>query len=358
MRAVGPRLVIALWISLAAAARGAAPAAATEAARARAVQSVGMTVSDLDRSLDFYSRVLEFEKTFEVEVAGAGHERLSGVFGVRARVARMRLGAEEIELTEYLAPRGRPVPVEMRANDRAFQHIAIITSDMDRAYRELRRHRVEHASSGPQRLPDWNAAAGGIRAFYFRDPDGHYLEVLQFPPGKGDPRWQRSGDRLFLGIDHTAIVVEDTERSLAFYRGALGMRVAGESENHGTEQEHLNGVFGARLRITALRAAAGPGVEILEYLAPRDGRPAPADLRSNDLAHWQTRMVVGSAQAAAAAVAPTGGRLVSPGVIEPEDKAIGFARAVLLRDPDGHAVELVEERSVISNETDRISREN
>ncbi len=64
---------------------------------------------------------------------------------------------------------------------------------------------------------------------------------------------------MFLGIDHTAIVVDDTNASLRFYRDTLGMQVAGESENYDVEQEHLNNVFGARLRITALRAAAGPG---------------------------------------------------------------------------------------------------
>ena len=64
--------------------------------------------------------------------------------------------------------------------------------------------------------------------------------------------------------------------------------MAGGSENWGTEQEHLNNVFGARLRITTLRAARGPGVELLEYLAPTDGRPYPADARANDLLHWET----------------------------------------------------------------------
>ena len=70
-----------------------------------------------------------------------------------------------------------------------------------------------------------------------------------------------------------------------------GMQVAGESENYGPEQERLNNVFGARLRITALRAQAGPGIEFLEYLAPRDGRPYPADAKPNDLVHWQTKFV-------------------------------------------------------------------
>ncbi|MGH8066758.1 MAG: VOC family protein, partial [Candidatus Entotheonellia bacterium] len=215
-----------------------------------AVEAVGMTVADMERSVRFYSGVLSFEKVSDVEVAGSGYEHLQGVFGLRMRVVRMRLGEEGIELTEYLAPRGRPIPVDSRSHDRWFQHIALIVRDMDRAYQWLRQHNVEHASSGPQRLPDWNPNAGGIRAFYFKDPDGHPLEILQFPPGKGDPKWHQPTDRLLLGIDHTAIVVRDTEASLKFYRDTLGFTVVGESENYGPEQEHLNNVFGARLRIT------------------------------------------------------------------------------------------------------------
>src|SRR5262249_28948059 len=188
---------------------------------------------------------------------------------------------ESLELTVYLAPRGRPIPLDSRSNDRRFQHIAIIVRNMDEAYKHLRKHKVEHASTGPQRLPDWNKKAGGIKAFYFKDPDGHPLEIFQCPQDKGDARWHKKSDRLFLGIDHTAIVVSDTEASLAFYRDRLGLKVVGESENYGTEQEHLNNVFGARLRITTLRAAKGPAVEFLEYLTPRDGRPLPPDSRAN-----------------------------------------------------------------------------
>lgn len=316
-----------------------APAAAP---LARAVEAVGMTVRDMDRSVEFFSNVLTFEKVSDVEVHGEAYEHLQGIFGLRMRVVRMRLGEECIELTEYLAPRGRPIPVDSRSNDGWFQHIAIIVSDMDAAYRRLRAHKVEHASTGPQLLPDWNPNAGGIRAFYFKDPDGHPLEVLQFPPGKGDARWHRANGRLFLGIDHTAIVVADTDTSLAFYRDLLGMRVAGESENYGPEQERLNNVFGARLRITALRAADGPGIEFLEYLAPRDGRAYPAGSRANDLWHWQTRLRVADAEAAARALRAGRATHISPGLVALPDDALGFRRGLLVRDPDGHAVQLVE----------------
>jgi len=305
------------------------------------VVTVGMTVSDLDRAVAFYTDVLTFEKLPEVELSGETLERLQGVFGARARVARLRLGEERIELTQYLAPEGRALPPDSRSNDRWFQHVAIIVRDMDRAYARLRSFGVRHASPGPQRLPDWNPAAGGIEAFYFKDPDGHSLEILAFPPDKGQARWHAPDDRLFLGIDHTAIVVEDTEASLRFYRDRLGLRVAGESENWGPEQERLNNVFGARLRITTLRAAAGPGIELLEYRTPRDGRPYPPDARSNDLLYWQTDLSVADTRIAAERL-EHGVVWVSPGPVAQDPATTGFDAALLVRDPDGHALRLIQ----------------
>ena len=307
------------------------------------VKGAGFTVSDLDRAVEFYTNVLTFEKVSETEIWGEEHERLQGVFGLRMRVARMRLGDEFLELTEYLAPRGRPIPADSRSNDRWFQHVAIIVSDMDQAYQRLRAHKVTHASTGPQRLPDWNRNAAGIEAFYFKDSDGHTLEVLAFPPGKGDPKWHRPTSRLFLGIDHTAIVVGDTDASLRFYRDLLGFRVAGESENYGPEQERLNNVFGARLRITTLRAEAGPAVELLEYLAPRDGRPFPSDARANDLVHWQTQLRTRASEPADQALRAGRIRYISPGIITLPNGKLGFRKGLLARDPDGHAMLFTEE---------------
>jgi catechol 2,3-dioxygenase-like lactoylglutathione lyase family enzyme len=315
---------------------------AQHAALVDGVDAIGITVSDMDRAVDFYSRVLTFEKVSDVEVSGENYEHLEGVFGLRMRVVRMKLGDEYIELSEYLAPKGRPIPVDARSNDRWFQHIAIIVSDMDKAYAWLRQNKVEHASSGPQRLPNWNKNAAGISAFYFKDPDEHPVEVLQFPPDKGQEKWHRSTDKLFLGIDHTAIVVWNTDASLRFYRDLLGMHVAGESENYGTEQEHLNNVFGAHLRITALRGTSGPGIELLEYLAPRDGRPFPSDEHANDVVHRQTVLVTRGADSAAHDLSVAQVNFVSSGVVMNQIDQLGFSKAFVVRDPDGHAIEIEE----------------
>jgi catechol 2,3-dioxygenase-like lactoylglutathione lyase family enzyme len=309
-----------------------------------AVDSVTITVSDMDRALDFYEDVLTFQKVSDVEVTGDAYERLMGVFGLRMRVARMRLGDQHIELMEVLTPKGRPIPSDSRSNDRWFQHVAIIVGDMERAFAWLREHDITYASPAPQTLPDWNPNAGGIEAFYFKDPDGNNLEILRFPEGKGDPKWHRPSEKLFLGIDHTAIVVEDTDASLAFWRGLLGLRVSGESENRGPEQERLNNVFGARLRITALRAPEGPGIEFLEYLSPRDGRPFPTDTRASDLWHWQINLRAADIDRVADALRGGRARFVSAGVTQLPGDGLGFTEGLMARDPDGHALLLLQHR--------------
>jgi catechol 2,3-dioxygenase-like lactoylglutathione lyase family enzyme len=333
-------LALALLVLVAPWIRTAATAFPSDQPAVQALDSVGLTVSDMDRSVKFFSNVLLFEKVSDVEFAGEDYERLQGLFGLRARIVRMRLGDESIELTEYLTPRGRPIPADSRSNDRWFQHIAIIVSDMDEAYQWLRRNKVEHASSGPQTLPEWNKNAAGIKAFYFKDPDEHPLEILWFPADKGDTRWHRETKKLFLGIDHTAIVVNDTEASLRFYRDTLGLRQVGESENYGVEQEHLNNVFAARLRITALRAASGPGVEFLEYIAPRDGRPYPADARASDLYQSQTNFIATDVRDAEGRLRAGKYAFVSPGVVDLSDGKMGIQRGVSARDPDGHVARL------------------
>jgi catechol 2,3-dioxygenase-like lactoylglutathione lyase family enzyme len=306
------------------------------------VDAVGMTVSDMDRAVEFYSNVLAFEKISDTEVYGPEYEQLTGVFGLRIRIVRMKLGNEQIELTDYLTPGGKPNPADTRSNDLWFQHMAIVVKDMDQAYAQLRKHNVLHVSTGPQTIPASNQAAAGVKAFYFRDPDGHNLELIYFPIGKGDPKWQAKTNQLFLGIDHTAIAVSNTASSLKFYQDALGFQVKGESHNVGTEQEHLNNVAGAQLHISALRSAAGPGIEFLEYLQPGPGRTFPADARPDDLFHWQTTLVVSNADAAAQRLKASGSRLLTVRPVQLPDKTASFRKGFLVRDPDGHAMLVVE----------------
>ena len=324
-------------LAMASAAAGAAPMAAV----VQSVDSVAIPVLDADRSIDFYSKVLSFHKILDREVAGDGYEHLFGLFGLRVRMVRMRLGDESIELMQFLSPHGRPLPADFRSNDRWFQHIAIIVSDMDKAYATLRHHRVSFASPNPQVLPAWNPSAAGIAAFYFKDPDGNHLEILHFSPDKGLLKWHKATNALFLGIDHTAIVIAHTKDSLRYYHDLLGLKVAGESDNYGPEQERLNNVFGAHLRITALRAESGLGIELLEYLSPRTGRPYPSDSVASDQWQWIVNLRAGPNPALESLDHVHQQTWISNMPITLENNALGYRKALMLRDPDGHADNLI-----------------
>jgi len=278
----------------------------------RAVDGVAVTVADMDRAVTFYSTVLFFDKVSDVRTAGTG--------GAGARVVTMRLGGERIELIEPQAGNAPPIRVGRPGADRWRQHIAIVVNDMDQAYLWLRRHHVAQLTPEPERPGDGDPSADGIRTFSFEDPDGHALEFLQFPPGRGDARWQRPSESIFLGIDHTGIVVKDTERSLAFYHDALGLEVVAASASHGPERERATGGPVTRLSITTVRASEGPAIELLEYLPPRAERGDLQKTSADGAVGWQTLLAATDAHAVAA--------------------KLGIRRGLTAADPDGHEVRL------------------
>ncbi|MEP7109346.1 MAG: VOC family protein [Ferruginibacter sp.] len=314
-------------------------------AQVKKVGPIGITVKDMDRSVKFYCEVLGFIKISDNEYTGDNYDKLQNIFGLNIRVVKMKLGDEEIELTDYLTVGGRSIPEDAKSNDLIFQHIAIVVSDMDKAYRRLKKFNIRQVSTAPQTLPHSNLAAAGIRAFYFHDVDDHNLELIFFPKGKGLQKWQQKTNRLFLGIDHTAIGVSNTDKSLDFYRGILGLSRKGESWNMGTEQAHLNFVEEASLRITGLRADSGPGIEFLEYIKPGPGKSFPEGSRTDDIWHWQTILLVDDVEALYNELKSAGYTIISKELVHFSRKAGRQSKAFIVRDGDGHAMLCVEEEN-------------
>jgi catechol 2,3-dioxygenase-like lactoylglutathione lyase family enzyme len=241
------------------------------------VQGVVFIVPDMARAIDFFCDVLEFQEISRSETVDEIFETLYRHAGYTGSRAHLRLGEESIYLIHLTAPHVKHEFGRVRGNEFAFQHIAIVVSDMERAHRKLLAHGIQGISSAPQTLPDWNKAAAGIKVFYFRSPVGYPLELISYPLGKGPSNWQDK-THLFLGIDHAAITVQDTERSLRVYRDLLGLKVIGESLNYGETQEKLSGVVSAKVRITGLHSYQheGIGLEFLHYLS---GSPRTASSR-------------------------------------------------------------------------------
>ena len=216
----------------------------------------------------------------------------------------LALGDQRIDLDAFSEP-GRPYPNGADAADLIFQHFAIVVSDAASAYRRVLDHGAAAISNdGPIQLP---AAQGGVIAVKFRDPEGHPLEFLQFPPG-ADTLWSREAPRSggALGIDHSAISVADADASALFY-AAHGLQPGARTLNQGETQAALDGLAAPCVDVVPmLPAVAAPHLELLGYRTPRLG-PAPL-LYANDIA--ATRILWAS------------------------------DRQALIRDPDGHLHQL------------------
>lgn len=327
------------------------------------LEAVTFSCADAEAMAAFFCSRLGCRRLDAID-PGPGYASLINLPEARLKLVRLALGGERLELLEVQDPgpggrAGRPFPADSRSNDLWFQHICIVVRDLEQASAPLRQAiaagSLEAISSAPQRLPDWNSAAAGIRAFKLHSPEGHCLELLEFPADKGDARWHSpdavtSADPagVFLGIDHSAIGIGDTERSCRFYDDLLGLHLGGDGINEGPEQDGLDGLAKAWVRITGHRCPTGAGIECLDYRNPSGGRPMPTDLAPQDRAHGQLRLLVGRdparLEAIAAGVAEHGGRLVGAGVVKlppAEARALGFQAGLQVSDPDGHRLQLV-----------------
>lgn len=295
------------------------------------LRRISRTVSNLDRAVAFHRDALDFRVVDEAVQNTAVWAELMGVAGAHARTVTLRLGVQELELVAF-TPAGRSYPAVSDAADLCFQHIAIVVSDMHAAYERLCRYAFTPISEdGPQKLPP---NSGSVTAYKFRDPEGHPLELIQFPVGSGDPLWQQKS-RVFLGIDHSAIDVADIEGSVDFYTRLLGFAVASRTLNRGPAQQRLDRQCGDLVDVVALQPAiAGPPhVELLGYREPR-GRPALSNTRSNDVVADRLVLQVDNLSLLVETLCAENIEFVSPGIATMQ----GDRQAALVRDPSGHCL--------------------
>jgi catechol 2,3-dioxygenase-like lactoylglutathione lyase family enzyme len=270
----------------------------------------GLTTSNADRLTSFYVSAFDCRQLAFEHRSGPQFEALMGVEGGAASVT-LALGDEVIELLHFDRP-GRAYPPGSSSFDLIFQHFAIVVTNIEEVFRRLSGVPGWTAITrdGPQHLP---ARSGGVTAFKFRDPDGHPLELLAFDMHNVPPRWRTiAGRNPCLGIDHSAISVAESSRSIHFYED-LGLTVSARTFNAGVEQERLDAVRDPQVEVTTLAPAQpSPHVELLCYRGVKHG--GSVVLQNNDVA--ATRLVLEA----------HGLDRSSPGAIT--------QRA--LQDPDGH----------------------
>lgn len=257
----------------------------------KSIQSFRLVTADLGRLTRFYGDMLGFAVEGPVQPIAAGEMKVLGLFG-KGKRQLLRIGGQSVALDEFEVA-GRPYPGDSDAASLLFQHLAFVVGDIADAYARL--HDATPISvGGPQHLPP---ESGGVYAFKFRDPDGHPLELLQFPPAGVPTAWQDRRARapqIALGIDHSAISVGDADVSTAFYT-ALGLKSGKRTYNKGPAQEKLDGLKSAEVTVTPMDPCIEPPhLELLAYNV--SSALAPTALQPNDVAATRVVWRGGSAE--------------------------------------------------------------
>ncbi|MGB6536784.1 MAG: VOC family protein [Xanthobacteraceae bacterium] len=293
----------------------------------RCVSRIVLICRDVERLAEFYARAFGFASIGDSPENDADFARLIGEGRGTVRTSALRLGSQHVVLAQPKPPGGL-YPADVPGWSSQFQHFAIVVSDMPAAFAALRAISGWTAIStgGPQMLPE---SSGGVSAFKFRDPEGHPLELLAFPRDATPAAWALRAEKSFLGIDHSAISVAETARSVAFYEG-LGLARIGGSLNTGPQQQALDGLADAVVEVTALAPPLHrtPHLELLCYRGDFVRHEAVSG--TTDLA--ATELVFAMApQAFAATIRRNRAAVVGGPIVSRRGRS-----RVLLRDPDGH----------------------
>ncbi len=140
---------------------------------------VGITVSDLDRSLAFYRDLLGLHIEARAVDVPAGD--VTGIPGARCSIADLDLpDGRLLELIQYTA--GGGTRLEQRTSDPGACHVAISVDDIDATCERLERAGVTLRSK-PITLADSGPRWDGSRVVYTVDPDGVTVELVQLPSG-------------------------------------------------------------------------------------------------------------------------------------------------------------------------------
>lgn len=149
--------------------------------RISGINHVGFTVTDLDRSVKFYTEVLECTVVVEQEKKGGYLGAIVGYPEADVRMAHVQPpgNTPRLELFEYRAPRSAPTDLEPRNVGNA--HVCFVVDDLPKMYERLLEHNVTTFSE-PIEI-DTGVNAGGF-GLYAKDPDGITIELFQPPKSK------------------------------------------------------------------------------------------------------------------------------------------------------------------------------
>jgi catechol 2,3-dioxygenase-like lactoylglutathione lyase family enzyme len=147
----------------------------------KGVDHIGLTVSQLERSVPFYRVLLGSDPILEQVIREQHVAEIVGYDELELAIALFEIPGSTtiLELLEYRKPRG--ITIDMETANPGNAHVCLVVEDLDAEFRRLGAAGVEFRSAGPVYSP--TGAWKGSKAVYLRDPDGITVELVELPPG-------------------------------------------------------------------------------------------------------------------------------------------------------------------------------
>ena len=148
-----------------------------------AVDHINIVVSDLERSVKFYTELLGFREIRRARLEGKWIESVVGLQDVKADVVFIAASAGEprLELLCYISPHGKVFSENSTANTTGLRHIALRVDDIHSSAKRLKEAGVTMVSK-PVTVPSNVVShdSGNKILCYFLDPDGTLLELAEY----------------------------------------------------------------------------------------------------------------------------------------------------------------------------------
>ncbi len=138
---------------------------------------VGLSVTDIDRSIAFYRDMLGLEPLCEVfAFGGEQFEVIMDIPGATGRMCMIGKGSLNLELFEFAGSQAKDP--EYPVSDRGYSHFGVEVDDIAQTYDRLR-------AAGARIHSPVITFTGGMQAAYCRDPDGNVFEIMEPPQASG-----------------------------------------------------------------------------------------------------------------------------------------------------------------------------
>jgi ankyrin repeat protein/catechol 2,3-dioxygenase-like lactoylglutathione lyase family enzyme len=297
--------------------------------RITGIQSFGHVVADLDKTLAFYKDTFGVEATIETATpaANASYDLLTGAKGAKIRTARIKLPGDgfSFDLIEFKGIDRKPV--EPHHTDPGAADLNMRVRDHEAAWAALQKANapVVTVGGGPVSM------GPAFKSVFVRDPDGFVLEVIQ----AGAAPANAPSSNFYNAV--VAMTTGDTDKSFAFYKNLLGFDLTSGQWGGNKTIMDMVGAGTGQVRQSQCNI---PGTNVrYEFYEYKDVPQTPFRPRIQDpgAAIWSLYVqdmdgTLSSLKAAGVEVVSTGGRAVK----------MGTERGVLVRDPNGVFVELIQ----------------